>query len=211
MKLSKNEHNHIRNIIFDLGGVLLNINYKLTEEAFAKLGVSNFSEAYSQAKQSPLFDDIEVGKASPQDFRDGLRKYMNLSVSDQMLDEAWNAMLLDMPIHRVDLIKAAGANYRIFLLSNTNQIHFDAYSKHLSATHGFSSFSEIMEKQYLSFELGLRKPHRECFEAVLAENGLLAAETLFIDDSIQHIHGARATGLNAYHLLPGEDVSVLFA
>ena len=202
----------VKNIIFDLGGVLLNIDYFLTERAFQSIGVANFGEAYSQAKQSSLFDALETGKLSPAQFRDQVRTLMAPELGDAEIDQAWNAMLLDLPLNRVELIKGLHGNYRTFLLSNTNQIHYDAYSKYLKQAHGFLDFSEIMEKQYLSFTLGLRKPDLACFRHVVEENGLKPAETLFIDDSIQHVQGAKQIGLQTYHLrvLEGERVENLF-
>ncbi len=210
MKLKKPEFSSIKNIIFDLGGVLLNIDYFLTEKAFAELGISNFAESYSQAKQSTLFDEFEVGRITAREFRDGLRIYMNIDISDEKLDQCWNSMLLDLPETRLDLLHAVKYNYRIFLLSNTNIIHYEAYSQYLNETFGIADFKPVMEKQYLSFEMGMRKPNADCFNAVLNENWLLANETLFIDDSIQHIVGALAVGINAYHLKPTEDVVGLF-
>lgn len=202
----------VKNIIFDLGGVLLNIDYFLTERAFQSFGIANFGEAYSQAKQSTLFDELEIGKLSPAQFRDQVRTFMAPGLADAAIDQAWNAMLLDLPVQRVELLKGLRGNYRTFLLSNTNQIHYDAYTQYLQQAHGFVDFSEIMEKQYLSFTLGLRKPELACFRYVVEENGLNPAETLFIDDSIQHVQGAKLAGLQAYHLrvLEGEKVENLF-
>ena len=119
-------------------------------------------------------------------------------------------MLLDLPVQRIELLKQLSTNYRLFLLSNTNIIHYRAYSAYLKQTFCKMIFDEIFEKQYLSFEIGMRKPDREIFELVLSENKLIASETIFIDDSIQHVEGAREAGITAYHLQPGESILELF-
>ncbi|MCG3165330.1 MAG: D-ribitol-5-phosphate phosphatase [Bacteroidia bacterium] len=199
-----------KNIIFDLGGVILNIDYRLTSQAFKNLGLADFDEKYSQAKQSHLFDRLETGAVAPEQFRLELKAYFSQTVSDTDLDTAWNAMLLDLPKQRIDLLKELSKKYRLFLLSNTNIIHYNAYSAYLKTTFGKLIFDEIFEKQYLSFEVGMRKPDKEIFELVLNENKLLPSETLFIDDSIQHIEGARKTGINAYHLPPTETIIEVF-
>jgi putative hydrolase of the HAD superfamily len=200
-----------KNIIFDLGGVILNIDYRLTSQAFKNLGLENFDEKYSQAKQSHLFDRLETGAVAPEQFRQELKAYFSQTVSDTDLDNAWNAMLLDLPFQRIDLLKELSKKYRLFLLSNTNIIHYQAYSAYLKKTFGKMIFDEIFEKQYLSFEIGMRKPDKEIFDLVLNENKLLASETLFIDDSIQHIEGAGKTRISAYHLQPTETILDVFA
>jgi FMN phosphatase YigB (HAD superfamily) len=200
-----------KNIIFDLGGVILNIDYRLTSQAFKNLGLHDFDEKYSQAKQNHLFDRLETGAVTPKQFRQELKTYFNQQVSDADLDNAWNVMLLDLPAQRIDLLKELSTKYRLFLLSNTNIIHYHAYSAYLKQTFGKLIFDEIFEKQYLSFEIGMRKPDKEIFELVLNENNLLPSETLFIDDSIQHVEGATKTGIYTYHLQSAETILNVFS
>ena len=202
--------NNIRNIIFDLGGVILNIDYNLTSQAFKNLGLSDFDKKYSQAKQNHLFDKLETGEISADDFSAQLMSYFSNSISPTEIEKAWNAMLLDLPVERIELLKKLSVKYRLFLLSNTNIIHYTAYSAYLQNTFGKMIFDDIFEKQYLSFEIGLRKPDKQLFELVLNDNKLNPSETLFIDDSIQHIHGAVETGIVAYHLQQPETIIELF-
>jgi FMN phosphatase YigB (HAD superfamily) len=197
-------------IIFDLGGVLLNLNYSLTSEAFKKLGLADFDTIYSQAQQEGIFDDFETGKSDPAQFRQKLRAWIGNEVSDNQIDHAWNAMLLDMPLNRIKLLQNLKKDYRIFLLSNTNEIHLQEVFRILTSSHGSPDFSGIMEKQYFSCREGLRKPDPNIFYKVLRDNNLNPERTLFIDDSIQHILGAQTTGLKTHHLLPGEDILNLF-
>jgi len=190
----------IKNIIFDLGGVLLNIDYHATIKAFVNLGITNFEALFSQASQDGIFDKLDVGKLSPEEFRNNLRRVTGLNLSDNDIDKAWNAMLLDMPIERIELLENAKKHYRTFLLSNTNAIHYPEYSAYMASAHGYSSLAMLFEKQYLSHEIGMRKPDKKTFLYVLKQNGLKAKETLFIDDTLQHVIGAREAGLYAYYL-----------
>jgi len=199
----------IRHIIFDLGGVILNIDYKLSAEAFKKLGANDFDELYSQAKQSELFDRLETGRISLNDFRNEVRRIFEATWSDTEIDSAWNAMLLDLPPARIELLQELKKRYKIYLLSNTNQIHYDQYGRMLRERFGLNDLSEVFDKAYYSHEVGMRKPDAEVFEFVLNANAAEANETLFIDDSIQHIEGAKRIGLETYHLRE-EDILGLF-
>ena len=200
------------NIIFDFGGVILNLDYQRTTTAFQKLGVKDFAESYSQLEQDELFDRFERGEISPSIFRDGLRSAFLNSVSDEQLDRAWNAMLLDLPAVRLELLRKLVSEKRISLLSNTNEIHVESFEAALKRDHGLDDLSGLFEKVYYSCRTGMRKPETRIFEMVLREQGYSASETLFIDDSPQHIEGARKAGLHAYHLRAdqGETIHDLF-
>ena len=198
--------NSIRNIIFDFGGVIINIDYKLTTKAFEKLGVRNFDDLFCQASQSHLFDRLETGSITPADFRKELRQIIQLNIPDYDLDAAWNAMLLDYPKHRLDFLLEIKSRYRTFLLSNTNQIHQDAYMKSLYEQHERIDLGMFFEKVYLSHEVGLRKPGSDIYQMVLDQNGLKAEETLFIDDTAHNLTSPAHLGIQVYHLANGEDI-----
>ncbi|HEY6162700.1 MAG TPA: HAD family phosphatase [Bacteroidia bacterium] len=200
----------VRNIIFDLGGVLLNLDFGLTEKAFLDLGLPDLNAIYSHAQQTGLFDDFEKGNISPGEFRMQMKKFIGLNVSDEAIDSAWNAMLLDLPLGRVEVLQRVKKTHRIFLLSNTNEIHYSAYSGYLKKAHGFPDLSHIFEREYLSYKMGMRKPDAEIFERVLEENKLRKEETLFIDDTIRHIEGARRVGIHALHLEKGKTILDIF-
>lgn len=184
-------------IIFDLGGVIINLDYNKTAQAFINLGLTNFNEIYSKAKQTNLFDDFEKGTISNDAFRATLKQYLPPTITDAEIDTAWNAMLLDIPLHRIDFLRKIAQTYRIFLLSNTNLIHVTAFTAINDRLFGKGVFESIFEKHYYSCEMGMRKPDAEIFEFVLAQNGLDRTTTLFIDDSPQHVEGALKTGLDA--------------
>lgn len=196
----KIEFKNIKNIIFDLGGVILNIEYQLTVEAFKKLGVDNFEQQFSQAQQTHLFDLYEKGQLSSPEFRNEVKKHLGNHLSDTDIDHAWNALLLDLPAERLVLLNKVKAAYPTFLLSNTNDIHIETFNANLKNTYGLNNLSEHFHKLYLSYEVGMRKPDAEIFELVLSENKLKPEETLFIDDSPQHIASAQQLGIQAYWL-----------
>jgi putative hydrolase of the HAD superfamily len=201
----------IKNIIFDLGGVILNIDYQKTAQAFRDLGLEEFDELYSQAQQSNLFDRLDKGTITPDEFRQHIRTLSKDRLSYKEIDSAWNAMLLDLPsirLHLLSNLKQKG--FKIFLLSNTNIIHEESYMDYIEGIYGKDKFYNLFNKVYLSHHLGMRKPDPATFEFVLNENGLKANETLFIDDSIQHIEGAKTAGLRTYFLRAPETIEQLF-
>lgn len=189
-----------KNIIFDLGGVILNIDYALLIRSFSKIGLPGFEEHFSQKNQKELFDQYEKGEISSADFCKNLKTYCKEGVTDQMIKDAWNAMLLDLPKERLDLLYKMKRIYRTFLLSNTNEIHIQSINEYLKKEYSMEDLSSCFEKMYLSFEINKRKPDAEIFELVLKENKLVAGETLFIDDSVQHIESAQKLGLQTYFL-----------
>jgi glucose-1-phosphatase len=194
----------IRHIIFDLGGVLLNIDYKATERAFEALGVPDFRQRYSQLAQNAFFDDWETGKLGREDFVKGMREAAgNSALSDEEILNAWNAMLLDFPLRRLQILQQLRNHYDLLLLSNTNEVHEASFNETLMKTCGFNTIAHFFDKVYFSHRAGMRKPGKEIFERILEENGLKAEHTLFIDDSPQHIETAKSLGIQTIYLEPG--------
>ena len=184
----------IKNIIFDLGGVILNIDYNKTSQAFKDLGFTNFDEFYSQKEQTSLFNDLETGKINESQFISKIQ-IQQCDISDLQIIDAWNAMLLDLPKVRIQLINSLSKKYRVFLLSNTNSIHLNSFMTTIQTEYGSDILTPSFEKVYLSHEIGLRKPNIDCFQFVLKDQNLNASETLFLDDSIQHVEGAQKCGI----------------
>ena len=194
---------NVKHIIFDLGNVILNIDYQLTVDAFAELGVKDFQHHFSQHEQSAFMDDFEMGKVSAYDFIEYAKQYCTKGTTPNQIVDAWNALLLDIPIRRLQILQQLQLDYNLFLLSNTNIIHEEAYTKTLRAVCGYENFSFFFDRVYLSHRVGMRKPNAEIFQLILNENNLKASETLFIDDSIQHIEGAKKLGIQTIHLTGG--------
>ena len=195
-------------IIFDLGAVILNINYQNTIDEFTKLGVNNAATFYSKKVQTNLFNQIETGMISSDEFLKALQKETKNANINQV-EKAWNAMLLDLPEERIQLIEKLKNNYSIYLLSNTNAIHIDAIKKQLGKRK-WLAFCKLFDKMYLSHELGLRKPDVKIFEYILKEQKIKAEEVFFIDDSPQHIASAKKIGIHCHHLLDDENIITLF-
>ena len=196
-------------IIFDLGGVLLNLDYSKSIQAFDDLGIENAQELFSQAQQSWLFDDFETGKIDAITFRLEIKKLIKHQVSDEDIDEAWNSMLLDFPLNRFEFLKKMALQYRIFLLSNTNEIHMGWFKNYINQLFGENVFFDLFEVAYLSNEMRMRKPHKEIFDYVINQNNLDPNTTLFIDDSAQHLVGAKEAGLQTIWLEKGQETIVV--
>ena len=193
----------VQHIIFDLGGVLLNIDYQLTENAFVAAGISNFRELYSQLQQTPLFDDLEMGRIGQKEFLEAMHKASPVPITEGQILAAWNAMLLDFPLRRLQILQQLRMHHDLFLLSNTNIIHEIAFNDILMNTRSIPSIATFFDRAYFSHRVGMRKPMKEIFEMVIDENGLKPSETLFIDDSPQHIEGAKQVGIQTIYLQKG--------
>ena len=208
LEISDIEFKKIKNIIFDLGGVIINISYQRALNAFKKLGFNDFDIIYSQIKQTHLFDLLETGKIPPQAFCNELRKFKN-NLSDEDIKQAWSSMIVDMPPENIPLLKAVRKNYNTYLLSNTNAIHIDYFNEYLTESFGNNPLSEMFDKLYYSHEINQRKPDAASYQTVLTDSALIPGETLFIDDLYVNIIGAQKLGIHAYHL-ENEKISDLF-
>jgi putative hydrolase of the HAD superfamily len=199
---------NIKAIIFDLGGVILNINYQNTIDSFKKLGVTNTEDFYSKKTQTHIFNLIETGEITSEQFLSELQELTENATIKEVKD-AWDSMLLDLPQKRLDLLLSLKRKYKLFLLSNTNAIHINSISKKLGDSK-WKCLCDLFDKMYLSHEIGVRKPNIEAFQFILKQKKLNPNEVLFIDDSPQHIEGAKKLGIICYHLKDGEDITTLF-
>lgn len=204
------KNKHFEAIIFDFGAVIIDIDYHKTRDAFENQGIKNFDDLFSKAKQNSLFDNLEKGLVSENQFRDELRALSGINMTNATIDACWNEMLLQMPQKRVELLQKLSGFKPIYLLSNTNIIHEKAFSAYIESVYGWSNFRSIFKKVYFSHQINMRKPDIEIFEKVIADNKLNPATTLFIDDSPQHIEGAIKAGIHAFHLQDGVDICDLF-
>ncbi len=194
-------------ILLDLGGVLIDVDYQASARAFRDLGHPDFERLYSKAQQDHLFDGFETGALTPAQFRDRIRELLGGSLTDKAIDSCWNAMLGSIPAERIELVVRLKERFQVLLLSNTNAIHVPAFEAIIGRENGIADFKALFHGAYYSCEIGLRKPDAPAFRHVLERHGANATRTLFIDDSIQHVLGAREAGLHAEHLdLAKEDV-----
>jgi glucose-1-phosphatase len=202
---------HVDAVIFDLGGVLLNLAPERTREAFVALGVDHFDELFTVFKATPLFDQLETGQVSPTAFVAALKKEMHAETQDQAIIDAWNAMLLDFRLESLRFVEALKASLPVFLYSNTNSIHYDAFQETLRRTTSYALLDDLFHKAYYSHEIGHRKPDPGGYQHIIREQGLDPGTTLFVDDNAANILGAMATGLQVHHLQPSERVEDLLA
>ena len=188
--MAKEHLQGIKNIILDMGGVIIAIDYTLTAKAFIQLGIVDFEKIFTQAKQMGFVDEFEKGNLSPEGFRNQLRKMSGKKFTDTEIDACWNALILDFEQNNLAIIQQLAQHYNLYLLSNNNAIHYKKLITKIEAIIPFQEFSKLFIKNYYSHLLNMRKPDKETFEFVLTENNLKAEETLFVDDSVQHINSA---------------------
>ena len=200
----------VRNIIFDLGGVLINLARVRCLEAFERLGVTDIRHRVTgDSRHKDLFGKFELGLVSPEEFREEIRHLSGLPLTDGQIDAAWIAMLGDLPSYRLDLLLRLRENYRLFLLSNTNEIHWRWIADHGFAYAGHH-VSDFFEKVYLSYELHMQKPDAEIFEHVMRDADIYPEESFLIDDARANCRMAGMMGIRTYAPLPREDWSGIF-
>ncbi len=186
----------IRNIIFDYGGVIIDIDYDNPRRELEKIGVNNFDAIFSKLKQHPMFDLLDKGKITEHDFREEFRKLTEVSLTDEQIDHAWNSMLLGIKEEKIKLLKQLHLTYKTFLLSNTNFIHIRWITKYLLRQHGRVNLDSLFDKVYYSCVVGMRKPDAAIFLKVIEANSLKPQETLYIDDSLHNVEAANNAGLH---------------
>ena len=202
---------NIKNIIFDYGNVIFSIDFHLTQEAFKKLGVTDAQGFFGHRQQDPIFDQFERGEVTADAFRTYVKKKIgNPEITDQQITDAWNSLLLGIAPGNHELLLQLKDKYRTFLLSNINEIHYDYIMVYLKDKFGFNDNEHLFERTYYSHLRGKRKPEKHFFEQVLAENNLIAQETLFIDDSPQHLETAKTLGIQTF-LMTAPDTLQAFA
>lgn len=182
----------INSIIFDLGGVILNLDQDRTLRAFNRLGV----DLVAINEQSSVFKDFEKGLITADDFRQGINTFCANPLSNEQIDFAWNAMLLDLPVHRFNRLITLRKHFNVYLLSNTNSIHIDAFHDYLKQHHAEVKWFDLFDKVYYSYEMGMRKPDTEIYEFVLKDMNKNGEECIFIDDTKQNLHGAAQVGIH---------------
>lgn len=197
-------------LIFDLGGVLIDIDYQATEKAFTEIGMNDFKTNYSQLHQSELFDKIETGHVSPQHFINKLLDFCIVGTSPNKVVAAWNAMLGEFPKRKIEILLELKELMPIYLLSNTNEIHmarvYEAWNK-VSTIPMDQIFTEV----FLSYEIGKRKPDVSTFNWVCEKLQIEPSKTLFLEDSPQNIEGAKNAGLQTFYYQNAVDFYALFS
>lgn len=194
---------NIKNIIFDFGGVIHDIRYENVAEAFARYGVTGLDKFYSKDFQTKEMDLFEKGLVSPAEYRDYIRRMTGKGLTDSVIDEIVNAILIDVPTERVKLLLRLRKRYKVFLFSNTNKINYDCFTAKQREKNGFDIFERCFDAAYFSFIMHMRKPDPEGFRLIVEEQRIEPTETIFIDDIAKNLEGARAVGIHGLHLATG--------
>lgn len=192
----------LKNIIFDLGGVILDIDYSAPIREFAKLNMHNLESIYSIAQPDPMYSLYETGKISTEEFMNYLQSRSPEGTSPTDILHAWNSILIGLPPHRIEILKQLKQHYRLFLLSNINELHIDGFEAMYCQHFPESSLHDVMDGVYYSCRIGKRKPEAASFLHIINEHGLDLNETLFIDDSADNVAGALQVGLLTRRVIP---------
>ena len=211
MKLKKSFPAGIRNIIFDLGGVIVDIDVAATLHAFEKLNIGGLDISAIHPHQQGFFLDYELGDITGEEFISAIRaRYGCEGVADAQIWAAWTALLQKPDMARFGLLENVRGNYNIYLLSNTNKAHIDAVKEGFRQVSGGREFETFFDGCFYSHRMHLRKPGERIYREVLELTGAFAGETIFIDDNECNFTGAKAAGLHVYHLTGGESINDLF-
>ena len=200
---------NIKNIVFDLGGVLVDLDFKAAINGLQKAGFANVKEQLQAFDREGIFQKFELGEMTADEFRTAIRENSTVELTDEEVDNLWNAMLLEIPREKLELILDLRGKYMVYLLSNTNSIHWDYVCKNAFNYRGFR-VKDYFEETFLSYEMHLAKPDKAIFEKVLQDANLLPEETLFIDDSEANCKAAEEVGIHAHHYHIGDDLSKVF-
>lgn len=201
----------VDSIIFDLGGVIVNLDYGLTIQAFSKLAGYDITRQYSQQRQADIFSQFEVGDIAAAEFRQGLMQLLKFEASDDAIDQAWSALIIDFPPERVELVRQLGQQKRIFLLSNINELHLVTSDLKFAEAMGtdIGTLADQFERAYYSHLVCDRKPNASIFQRVIDENNLDPAKTLFLDDTAHNLVGAQQVGLHTIHITQDNPIESL--
>jgi glucose-1-phosphatase len=203
---------NIKNIIFDYGNVIFDLDFQKGQKAWAALGVDNPGKFYDFKITDTIFDAFEKGEITPEEFRNDIRsKIGNPLLTDKQIDTAWNSILIGIEDGKHELLLNLKSSYRTFLLSNINAIHYDYIHQYLKSDFGFDGNEHLFEKVYYSHLVGKRKPDAAIFRQVLNENNLNANDTLFIDDNAQNIEAAKHLGIKTHLLTDPDTIFRLFS
>lgn len=200
-----------KNLIFDIGDVLIDIDYKATVAEFQKLAVVDFSTIVSYSKQNPIFDQFETGKISAQEFTTELKQFLHPGTTDEQILAAWNAILIDYPAYKIELLKELKTRYKTFALSNINEIHVNTINQEVKRRFGIDSFSTLFHYACYSNEVGYRKPNTEIYKLVLNRENLIPGETFFVDDKAENVEAAKELGIRSVQLTDRNKLKELLA
>lgn len=201
---------NIEAIVFDLGGVILNIDFALTQKELERLGLKDAGAYFGKYTQSGFFDKLDRGEIQQAELFKEISKLLHMEATEQQLLKAWNSMILDFPASRIDLLKKLRKKYKIYLLSNTNTIHYNYYNERIRHL-GEESLDALFDGVFYSFRLGMRKPEKRIFQAVLDSLNIESRKILFVDDTEMHLSAAEEFQMQTIHISETKDICDVFS
>lgn len=198
-----------KTLIFDIGDVIVDIDYTLPVNAFQLLSPYNFSEIVSYSRQHRIFDQFEKGLLTANDFRKELKQFLYPNVTDDQINAAWNSILIGYPAEKLELLGLLKHDYRVLALSNINEIHIHELNRVAAEKFNTPLFADFFHKAYYSNETGVRKPEKEIYTLVLEQENLVPHETFFVDDKAENVAAAKEVGIHAYQLTNRNELSSL--
>jgi putative hydrolase of the HAD superfamily len=189
-------------VIFDFGNVIINIEFQRIYQTFAKFTAKSPEYIEKKITENQIFKRYETGQFSDEEFREVIRQTLGFPLSDFEVDTAWNAILLDIPAERIELIKKIRQKYPVYLLSNTNNIHIQASNTYLKKAHGISNLDVLFDNLFLSYEMAMWKPDVEIYHSVLKKINMQPNEVIFFDDNLHNIESAKKIGMQTILVEP---------
>jgi len=199
----------IKNILFDLGKVLLNFDNDNAKNYFKKFGVDDYDKHVIALHAQNIFNELETGELSAEEFINAIRQKLNDSVSTSDIQNAWNSILMDFRTESMKHLEKLKKQYDLYLLSNTNVLHHEEFNRILFNQLQVINLDSYFTKAYYSHQIGMRKPNRNIYDFVLNDAGINAADTLFIDDLPENVAAASSLGFQTHLLLPEERIENL--
>jgi putative hydrolase of the HAD superfamily len=200
----------IKHIIFDLGQVIINVDPPRVKEVMRNKGIGNVDDLHIKLLADDAYHQLETGIISPDDFRQKVKEIIDHPLPDHEVDEAWNAMLLDIPRERIKFMTRLKSKYRLYLLSNTNHIHWLCYDRYFQDHFDYPSINTFFTHCWYSYLMGVRKPDPEIYKMVMQEGGFSPGEVAFIDDLKENVDEAANHGIIPVHLPEGKEIMDLF-
>jgi FMN phosphatase YigB (HAD superfamily) len=200
----------IKNLIFDFGGVIIDIDIKRVGQSFHELGIKDLEKVHRLAVSKGLYLDLEKGLITPAEFHEGLREVSGLKLTDDQIDYAWNSMILDLPRSRFELVKQLKENYNVYLLSNTNEIHYQYFNQYVINNLGVDCLDDFFTGCFYSHRMKMHKPDQEIFIEMIERAKIKPSESLYIDDLAENIAVASELGFHGIVHNPDEEIDQYF-
>lgn len=195
----------IKNIVFDLGGVLIDLSHDQAVRRFEEIGVVDAAQLLDPYEQKGIFLEVENGMITADEYCQKLREHTGKDLSCEEIKHAWLGFIVDVPQYKLDHLLKLREHYNVYLLSNTNPIIQEGWARTDQFSAAGRPIGDYFDKMYTSYEVGVTKPDRKIFDYMIADSGLIPSETLFVDDAKSNVEVGRSLGFQTYQPANGED------